>query len=145
MYNAADAFVLPSAFETQGLSMLEAMACGKTVIASNVGGVPDMITDNRDGFLIDFTDSERLNLCLESVLTDDEMRTIVGNAAVETARKYSIVLTTKKLLGIYDASLTSRGRTVSTQSTDLLHIILYCLSFLSSYALFHILQRLDII
>ena len=49
---AADAFVLPSHYEAFGLAALEAMACGVPIVASNVGGVPELVEDGKTGFLV---------------------------------------------------------------------------------------------
>lgn len=49
----ADLFVLPSETESFGLAALEALACGVPVIATNVGGLPEVVRDGRDGFLFD--------------------------------------------------------------------------------------------
>lgn len=53
LYRSADVFVLPSTYEGFGLVVLEAMACGTPVVGTQVGGVPDIITDTVDGFLVD--------------------------------------------------------------------------------------------
>jgi len=49
---AADVFVLPSYWETFPTALLEAMACGKPVIATNVGGIPEIIKDRHNGMLV---------------------------------------------------------------------------------------------
>jgi glycosyltransferase involved in cell wall biosynthesis len=49
----ADLFLLPSQLESFGLAALEAMACEVPVIATNVGGVPEVIEHNVDGFLVE--------------------------------------------------------------------------------------------
>ena len=57
---ALDVAVLPSYREAQGLSILEAMALSRPVIASNVGGIPEMIEDGRTGLLVEPHDADAL-------------------------------------------------------------------------------------
>ena len=56
----ADVFVLPSRSEGMPNAMLEAMANGRAVVATRVGGVPDVVTDGEDGLLVPSDDPERL-------------------------------------------------------------------------------------
>ncbi len=53
-------FVAPSRAETQGLAMCEAMACGLPVIATKVGGIPEFVRDNIDGYLVPLNDPKKL-------------------------------------------------------------------------------------
>ena len=50
-YKSADIYVHPSRYETFGVAILEAMACGKPVVAYNVGGIPFVVEDERTGLL----------------------------------------------------------------------------------------------
>lgn len=79
------AVVVPSLWqEGFGLSVIEGMACGKVVLASRVGGIVDIITDTKDGFLLPPGDSGNLALLLARVLDDAQLREKMGAAARKT-------------------------------------------------------------
>ncbi|HZJ57114.1 MAG TPA: glycosyltransferase family 4 protein [Clostridia bacterium] len=86
-YEAFDIFVLPSLSEGLGISILEAMAMGKPVIATNVGGIREIIDHNRNGYLIPPGDSGELADALLFYL-ENEQRTYeyakVGRAEILT-------------------------------------------------------------
>ena len=78
-YRSADVFVLPSinrAGKTEGLGvvLLEAMASGCPVIGSNIGGIPDIITDGKNGFLVPEQDPTALAEKIIRIMSDAEMR-----------------------------------------------------------------------
>ncbi|MFC4949912.1 glycosyltransferase family 4 protein [Pseudonocardia sp. GCM10023141] len=79
----ADVFVLPSRSEGQPMALLEAMAHGMCVIATDVGGIPEMIDDGRSGLLIPPDDVEALGAALRRVLGDADLRSALGRAARE--------------------------------------------------------------
>lgn len=81
---ASDVFVLPTEREAFGISLIEAMACGIPVIASRVGGIPDIIQDNVDGCLIATGDSQELRGSLDMLHGDEELRKRLGNRARDT-------------------------------------------------------------
>ena len=72
LLSTADVFLLPSAQESFGLAALEAMACEVPVVASNVGGLPEVIEHGRTGFLHDPTDLDGMAASAISVLEDPD-------------------------------------------------------------------------
>jgi N-acetyl-alpha-D-glucosaminyl L-malate synthase BshA len=85
--SAADLFLLPSAQESFGLAALEAMSCGVPVVASNVGGLPEVITDTVTGFVRDPDDLEGMAQCGLRLLTDPDLRRRIAEAATADVRR----------------------------------------------------------
>jgi N-acetyl-alpha-D-glucosaminyl L-malate synthase BshA len=85
--STADVFLLPSAQESFGLAALEAMACGVPVVASGVGGLPEVISDSTDGFLRPMEDIDGMAEAAIAVLTDEALRRRISEAAIRTVRK----------------------------------------------------------
>jgi len=83
--SAADVLLLPSEQESFGLAALEAMACEVPVIASRVGGVPEVVTDGETGFLSEVGDVEKMAEDAARLLTDAKLRREMGKRARESA------------------------------------------------------------
>jgi glycosyltransferase involved in cell wall biosynthesis len=83
----SDVFVLPSYYEGLPLGVLEAMASGVPVIATPVGGIPDVIRDGVNGLLVDPGQPEPLARAIVTMLTDDALRTRLREAAHSDVRK----------------------------------------------------------
>ena len=77
--HALDIAVLPSLFEGMGRAVLEAMACGKPVIASRVGGLVELVKDGVTGLLIPPSDVEALTKALARLLQDASLRATMGH------------------------------------------------------------------
>ncbi|MBD0418937.1 glycogen synthase [Streptomyces sp. TRM S81-3] len=83
----AAAFVCPSVYEPLGIVNLEAMACGTPVVASRVGGIPEVVEDGRTGLLVPLDDDFEAGLAraLDTVLGDPEAARRMGEAGRERA------------------------------------------------------------
>jgi len=98
----ANVFVLPSYAEGLPVSLLEAMAAGCAVVATNVGGVPDVITDGVDGLIVPAGNPEALAAAIGRILRDPAFARSLGNAARETiANRYSAERTLERLDQLY--------------------------------------------
>jgi glycosyltransferase involved in cell wall biosynthesis len=89
LYNACDVYVLPSYVEGMPLSLMEAMACGKPVITTNVGDVPLLVKDGVNGFTVLPGDSKLLSKRMLDLLGDAAFREQVGLFNVKEMQKYS--------------------------------------------------------
>lgn len=99
----ADIFVLPSIRESSGsLAMLEAMQLGAAVIASNVDGIPEDITEGRDGLLFEPGNAEQLSQAIIRLLHDRDLRLRLSQGARETfAHRFSAEAFTDAIRDLY--------------------------------------------
>ncbi|HVN74934.1 MAG TPA: N-acetyl-alpha-D-glucosaminyl L-malate synthase BshA [Thermoanaerobaculaceae bacterium] len=67
---AGDVFLLPSSEESFGLAALEAMACGVPVVASNAGGIPELVAHGEGGFVFPVGDTAAMASCVAALLSD---------------------------------------------------------------------------
>jgi N-acetyl-alpha-D-glucosaminyl L-malate synthase BshA len=74
----SDLFLLPSLQESFGLAALEAMACGVPVVASRVGGLPEVVIDGETGFLHPPADIEAMTASAVRILSDDDLHARLG-------------------------------------------------------------------
>lgn len=102
--------VLPSLREAQGISILEAMARRRPVVASAVGGIPEVITSGVDGLLVPPADSGALTAAISSLLGSSALRERLGDAGYRTVRdQYSIDAQVKRIEVVYDEELARSG------------------------------------
>lgn len=87
-YAAADVTVLPSYYESFGMVALEAMACGRPVIASRVGGLPTTIRDGLTGLLVRDGDAAALAARIARVLDEPALRRRLGQEGVRWAAQH---------------------------------------------------------
>jgi glycosyltransferase involved in cell wall biosynthesis len=81
LLNCADVLLLPSDLESFGLAALEGMACGVPAVCSKVGGLPEVVRDGMDGFLVPPRDVRTMAARALEILTDPTRREDMGLAA----------------------------------------------------------------
>jgi len=111
-YSAADAFVLPSIVDerddTEGLGvvLLEALACETPCVASNVGGIVDIITDGFNGYLVEPKNSKSLAERIMLIVSDDHLRQNMGSKGRRFVKeKFSWSVKAKEILEVYKVIL----------------------------------------
>lgn len=95
-YRQADALITLPKFEAFGLTILEGMSCGLPVIATNVGGIPEILKNNYNGL---FTSNNEKDIIesITKIATNNDLYNILSQHALETAAKFSIEFTLKQI------------------------------------------------
>lgn len=92
-----DIFVVSSLWEGQPIAMLEAMAAGRPVVATKVGGIPEAIIDEKNGLLAEPKDENSLASKIIKLAEDDQLRYSIGKEGALTAQNYGLPVYIKKL------------------------------------------------
>ena len=107
---ASDLFVLSSRSEGLPLSILEAMAAGLPVVASSVGGIPELVLEGETGFLVPPGDPHRLAGAIERLLDDSALRRRLGAAGrIRVAERFDLVSARQAHLDLYASLLAAAG------------------------------------
>jgi glycosyltransferase involved in cell wall biosynthesis len=101
-YASSDLFVLPSYAEIQPLVLLEALAMGLPAIGTRVGGVPEMIVDGKNGYVLKPGDHEGMAEKIITILNDDTLRKEFSRSSLRMARSHDIEKSADKLERLYN-------------------------------------------
>ncbi|WP_147794105.1 glycosyltransferase [Cellulomonas sp. Y8] len=101
-YDASDVFVAPSRYESFGLVLVEAMMRGLPVVSTRVGGVPEVVDDGRDGYLVPPDDPGALADALVELGSDPGLRSRMGrHGRAHYERAYTVDAVVEASLGVY--------------------------------------------
>jgi glycosyltransferase involved in cell wall biosynthesis len=88
LYQSSDLFVLPTRADCYSLVAMEAMSCGLPVVISNLGGIPEIVSDGETGILLEPGDYDALASALDSLVADTVRRQAMGQAALRRAQTH---------------------------------------------------------
>jgi len=97
----AKCLVLPSLAEAFGMTVLEAMASETPVIATRVGGIPEVVRNGRNGLLVPAADPEALSEAMERIASDARLRRRLTKEGMRTCRRFTWDNVARKTLEVY--------------------------------------------
>jgi glycosyltransferase involved in cell wall biosynthesis len=111
LHKGFDLFVLPSVTEGLGTSLLDAMACGKAIVATEAGGIPEVVAHDVTGLLVPPRDERTLAAAIVLLLKEPERRAAMGRAGQERVRRFfSAERMVQETLAVYQRLHAARGR-----------------------------------
>ena len=105
-----DIYVAVSLQESFGVAVLEASACAKPVIVSNVGGLPEVVDDGKTGIIIEKENPNQLADELIKLITNPVLRIEMGKKGrLKVLNEYNWIESVKQMLSVYQECLNSRN------------------------------------
>jgi len=104
-----DIFVLPSLNEGMGRVLVEAMTLGKSIVASNIGGIPDLVIHEKNGFLFPPKNPKELAKYIQVLLEDKDKREKMGLVGKEMALNFSAESMIEKIASLYEELLIQKN------------------------------------
>ena len=106
LINESKFFILGSLYEGNPISILEAMSAGLPIIAPNVGGIPDVVSDGRNGFLYSVNNSKELCGCIEKIFSRNDLSDEISRNNRNDSKKYKIEICAKEYLDLFQKNKT---------------------------------------
>ena len=89
LYSASDIYLFPTLADNCPLTAIESLACGLPVVTFETGGVPEIVENNKTGFVVEYKNGEMLTNALSRLLDDDDLRQKMSENAVLASKKFS--------------------------------------------------------
>ena len=105
LLSQANAYILPSYNEGLPISILEAMSYKLPIVSTRVGGIPEIVKDGYNGFLIDPGDKNAMKEAIDKLLVDEKLQKKMGEYSYEIVQKYFPQEVEKQLLDLYKSLL----------------------------------------
>jgi len=109
-FERADIFVFPSHYEGMPMAILEALAAGLPIVATAVGGIPELVGDGENGILVPPREPKALAAAIERLCSDVELRARMGHRSLALSREYDIDRYAHRLAAIYEGII-GKGQT----------------------------------
>ena len=110
-YSSCDVVVLPSLVEATSIAGLEGMACGKPIIGTKVGGIPEIVTNEENGLLVEPTDPQNLAQAIITLLKDQDKRKNLGlNGRKLALDKFDWRVIAQRTVEVYTSSIKKNKR-----------------------------------
>jgi len=118
-YRTADVFCIPATGrESQGIILIEAMACGKPIVATNIEGYATVVRNGEEGLLVPPRDSSALAEALVKLLKDESLRQTMGEKGLLRSRQYSWDEIAVRVVDFYREVLDQSGGHVTSLAGD---------------------------
>jgi len=119
-FRNADVFAYPSYSEGMPMAVIEAMACGLPIIATKVGGLPDLVKDGSNGILVEVQNPDQLANAFRLLSSNSDLRTTMRRNSFQSAfENYDMEMLVLKLVGIYNQVLAGDGRSKAGSAKEL--------------------------
>lgn len=105
LLNKSDAYILPSYKEGLPISILEAMSYGMPIISTPVGGIPEIVSNGENGYLVEPSNKEDIYKAIISLLNDSDLRNRMGSVSLSRVGEHLSEYVEKQLETLYDSLL----------------------------------------
>ena len=113
-----DIFVLPSLNEGMGRVLVEAMAVGKPIVASRVGGIPDLVKEGHNGFLVEPGDVDGMAFAVKELVNSKKTRDAMGTKGRTMAQHYSAQKMVEKIDVLYSSIYRTKISPLSSRTSQ---------------------------
>jgi 1,2-diacylglycerol 3-alpha-glucosyltransferase len=109
LYNSADIFVMPSPEELQSIATLEALACGKPVLAADARALPELVKPGVNGYLFRSGDPANAAIWMKKLLDSRDQWPALGQSGVEGVQRHSLKKSIQSYEQLYKSVLEKRN------------------------------------